>query len=310
MGRSIHYEYGGVVSEHRRFTFLKLVMVCTLLFGVSAATPRLVQKYITGEPAPIILSETPAEPVKLQQPAAAVAEKDVTESINDPKLQKLIEAWALKNHDQQWGIAVERLEGKETVAKYQAAQNFYPASLYKLLITQGLSDKLQYNDWAKKKVYDYRGAHSYAECIDLMLKDSDDACGEAIGNAIGWKNADTRLRALGLENTKLNSTDNRYTTAGDMGLFLSQLHEGTSLSAGAKIRVMAGLKVHKFREGIPAGSPGCEVYNTIGDLKGYKHDVAIVECDSVMYSLSVLSEGGSYSQIAELAKIVNEYMVK
>lgn len=310
MGRSIHYEYGGVVYEHRRFTFVKLIVICTLLFGFSAATPRLVQKYVTGEPAPIVLSETPAAPVKLQPASAVVADTEDTDAINDPGLQKIIEAWVQDNSNQRWGIAVERLEGESIVAKYQANQNFYPASLYKLLITQGLSDKLQYTDWAKKKVYDYRGSHTYTQCVDLMIIESDNACGEAVGNAIGWKNADARLRALGLENTKLNSVDNRYTTAADMNLFLAQMHEGASLSAGAKQRVMTDLKTQKFREGIPAGSPGCTVYDKIGDLDGFKHDVAIVECGTLVYALSVLSQGGSYAQIADLAKLVNDYLIQ
>lgn len=309
MGRTIRYEYGSGVEQHKQRRVLPLLAVGLFLFGVSTATPKVLQR-IFGEPvtAPQLQTQAVQKPV-LEAPKPAEEQKE-TEAIVDPGLQKVIENWAARNSGQSWGVSVERLGKDPIVARYQAHERFYPASLYKLLITQSLSEKLPAEQWGKSKVYDHRGAHTYLECVDLMLRISDNACGEAIGNFLNWRNVDGRLSAIGLTNTKLNSHDQRFTTAADMALFMRLLHDEPILSQQAQTNVMDALAVQKYRDGIPAGSPGCRVYNKIGDLDGYRHDVALVDCGDITYSLAILSKGGSYAQIADLARTISIFMTQ
>lgn len=313
MGRSIHYEYGGGVEERGRLSFVFWAIICIVLFAASAAAPRVLQRYgiIFRAPAEQVARATEqAAPVELQQSAPQPDKEASTTAPVDPKLQKLIDSWVARNPDQTWGVSVERLGDKPVMAQHKPFQRFYPASLYKLLITQSLSEKVPAEKWSRQKVYDYRGAHTYLECVDLMLRLSDNACGEAVGKYLNWRSVDGRLSAIGLESTRLNSQDDPYTTASDMSMYMRLLHEEPILSNLAKDQVLNSLKVQKFREGIPAGSPGCTVYDKIGDLNGYKHDVAIVECGDVTYSLAIMSKGGSYKQIADLASVINLYLTK
>jgi beta-lactamase class A len=313
VGRSIHYEYGGGVEERGRLSFVFWAIICIILFAASAAAPRVLQHYgllfpVEAEQVARATEDTPA--VELHQ-AAPEPDKEVEATVPvDAKLQALITNWAERNDNQDWGVSVEVLGDEPEIAQYQPLVRMYPASLYKLLITHSLSEKVPAEEWSRRTVHDYRGAHAYSECVDLMLRLSDNACGEAIGTYLNWNTVDGRLGAIGLENTKLNSFDNRFTTAADMSKFMRLLYEEPILSHRAKDLVMTSLKTQKYRDGIPAGSTDCTVYNKIGDLNGYRHDVAIVECDEVTYSLAIMSKGGSYKQIASLAGVINQYLVR
>jgi beta-lactamase class A len=313
VGRSIRYEYGGGVDERGRLSFVFWAITCLILFASSAAAPRVLQHFgllFTMQEAEVARATERAPAVALQQ-SVPQPDKEVDATVPvDARLQKLIEQWVGRNPDQAWGVSVEVLGDKPVLAQHQPLLRMYPASLYKLLITQSLSEKVSADEWDKRTVYDYRGSHTYSQCVDLMIRLSDNACGEAVGNAIGWPKVDGRLVAIGLENTKLNSADNRFTTAADMSRFIRLLYEEPILSHRAKDQVMSAMKVQKFRDGIPAGSPDCTVYDKIGDLDGYKHDVALVECGDVTYSLAILSKGGSYKQIAELAKTINSHLIR
>lgn len=312
MGRSVHYEYGGGVEEKGRLSFVFWTILIVVLFAASAAAPRMLQRFgllFNTQEAQVSRSTEQAPAVALQQLALQPDKEAETTAPVDAKLQKLVSQWAERNPDQTWGVSVERLGNDPVVAQHQPLLRMYPASLYKLLITQTLSEKIPAEHWTKKTVHDYRGPHTYLECVDLMLRISDNPCGEAIGKYLNWRSVDGRLGAIGLQNTKLNSDDNRFTTAADMSTFMRMLHEEPILSHRAKDQVLASLKAQKYRDGIPAGSPGCEVYNKIGDLDGYRHDVAIVECDDVAYSVAIMSRGGSYKQIADLARIINNYLI-
>jgi beta-lactamase class A len=311
VGRSIHYEYGGGVEERGRLSWVFWTIICVILFAVSAAAPRALQHYglIYKAPAEQVSRAAETAPAVVLQQSAPQPDKELaTTSPVDAGLQTLISEWAARNSNQTWGVSVERLGDEPVIAQYQPTQRFYPASLYKLLITQSLSEKVSADQWATRTIYDHRGNHTYAECVDLMIRISDNACGEAIGNFLNWKNIDGRLGAIGLENTKLNSDESRFTAA-DMSKYMRLMHDEPILSRQAKTYVMESLKNQKFRNGIPAGTPNCTVYNKYGDLNGYRHDVALVECGEAVYSLAIMSKGGSYKQIADLAKVINNYLV-
>lgn len=313
MGRYIRYEYGGGVEEKGRLSFVFWAFICLLLFAASAATPRVFQHFglIFNMQETQVARAADKEPAVELRSASAETNKELDASVPvDPKLQKLIEQWVAKNPNQTWGVSVEVLGEQPAIAQVKATDRFYPASLYKLLITQSLSEKVSADEWDRRTVYDYRGTHTYSQCVDLMLRLSDNPCGEAIGKAVGWPKVDSRLGAIGLESTKLNSNDNRFTTAADMSKFMRLLNDEPILSHRAKDQVLNALKVQKFRDGIPAGAADCTVYDKIGDLNGYKHDVALVECEDVTYAVAIMSKGGSYKQIADLARAINDYLTQ
>lgn len=311
MARFVRYEYGGGAVEYRRTPWLRWAVICLVLFGIGVSAPRVLQQQgLLFQPKEQINhapSETPG--IALQQPVEDAEKEAETTAIVDTQLQKIIEQWAKRNSNQTWGISVETISDTPTVAQHQPLQRFQPGSLYSLLLTHTLSERISSDQWTKRKVYDYRGAHTYLECADLMLRENDAACSEAVGNALGWSGVDGRLTALGLQNTKLGIASNRFTTAGDTSKYMHIISEEKALSSGARQSVLDSLKASKSRQGIPAGTKFCEVYNKVGEAPNFVHDVALVECGKKKYVLSIMSQGGTFNQIADLARIVNNYHI-
>ncbi len=312
MARFIRYEYSGGAVEYRRTPWLRWTVICLVLFGIGVGTPRALQhRGLLFQPKEQVNHAPKTTPgVALQQPVVDAEKEAETTAIVDTKLQKIIEQWTKRNSSQTWGISVEVISEKPTIAQHQPMQRFQPGSLYSLLLTHTLSERISSDQWSKRKVFDYRGPHTYLECADLMLRENDAACSEAVGNALGWSGVDGRLTALGLQGSKLGIAENRFTTAADTSKFMRLISEEKVLSSGARQILFDSLKATKSRQGIPAGTKFCEVYNKVGEAQNYLHDVALVDCGGKKYVLSVMSQGGSYNQIADLARIVNQYIVQ
>lgn len=234
-------------------------------------------------------------------PANLITQSGTNEST---RLQAIVSTWVAANPGAKWGVAVQQLEKGGAAAQYNSSQSFYPASLYKLLILPSFFEKLPYSSWSRTGS---SANISIADCVDRMIRLSDNSCGVAVGNYTGWQKANNRLKTLGLSGTNIGSGDAQlHTTAADINTYLSFLFHSTAYPE-AKQAVMDSMSKQIYRKGIPAGSSGCVVYDKIGDLNGYTHDAAIVQCPNTTYSLSILSKGGSYAQIADLAHQVNYY---
>jgi beta-lactamase class A len=246
-------------------------------------------------------AHTPAQSVAEQPPASPAAQPvDLS-----PQLQTLFASWAAQNKNANWGIALHQLSGGSADASYQPGQAFYPASIYKLLILQTLFQKIPYTSWGRP----LSGGVSFSACVNKMIRYSDNTCGIALGKYTGWTAVTNQLKTLGLINTALNTGDSQlHTTAGDLSRYLQYFYQDNTYP-DAKQFVMNVMSAQIFRAGIPTGSPGCTVYDKIGDLNGYKHDAAIVVCPSTTYILVVTSKGGSYAQIADIARQVNSLLV-
>jgi hypothetical protein len=221
-------------------------------------------------------------------------------------LETQIEAWASNHSAQQWGITVQQISGGKMEVNYRAMTPFYPASLYKLLLVQSLINKYPYQNWNRPLS---STGMTLSTCVDKMIRYSDNDCGVAVGDYVGWSYANAQLKKAGLSGTDIANLDSKlHTTAADIDLYLNEFYN--SPDSPAKQTILNVMSQQIYRSGIPAGSPGCKVYDKIGDLNGYKHDTAIVVCPHATYSLVVMSQGGSYAQIADVAKLVNNYMAK
>jgi beta-lactamase class A len=147
------------------------------------------------------------------------------------------------------------------------------------------------------------------KCVDRMIRYSDNNCGIALGTYAGWTPATNQLKALGLSSTDLNTADNQlHTSAGDVAKYLEYFY-GDNSYPDSKQFALNVMSQQVYRSGIPAGSTGCKVYDKIGDLNGYKHDAGVVVCPNTTYILVVMSKGGSYAQIADIAGQVHDRLV-
>ena len=241
---------------------------------------------------------TAAAPPQVLTPI--VTEQSAPPPDDSQQLKSLFAAWAAQNKNAQWGIQLRQLSGGTADASYQPDQRFYPASIYKLLILETLFKKIPYSSWSKPI-----GGTTFSKCIDRMIRYSDNNCGIALGGYAGWTAANNQLKSLGLGNTTLNTTDSQlHTTAGDVAKYLEYFYSDNTYPQ-AKQFALSVMSQQVFRQGIPAGSPSCTVSDKIGDLNGYKHDAAVVVCPKTTYIMVVMSKGGSYAQIADIARQAN-----
>jgi beta-lactamase class A len=132
----------------------------------------------------------------------------------------------------------------------------------------------------------------------LMIVLSDNSATNVLIDRIGMANVTSRMRELGLPNTKLRRAmmdleaarrgDENVSTAREIALLLEHLHRGTGLSAASRDDLLAILKKEKdsaLVRGIPAGVP---IASKPGELEGVRVDAGIVYAPNRPYIISVM----------------------
>jgi hypothetical protein len=73
------------------------------------------------------------------------------------------------------------------------------------------------------------------------------------------------------------------------------------IQPASRDRFLGALKRNIYRQGIPAGA-SVQVADKVGFLNGLFHDAAIVYSPSGTYVLTIMTDGSSWANIAELTK--------
>jgi beta-lactamase class D len=119
------------------------------------------------------------------------------------------------------------LGNDKTQASVNPNVGYDPASVFKLYFTYTLFQNYNLDSLSKNTVpVAGRGSISMKNCLDLMIKNSDNPCGEAMGNRIGWGRTTKALKNIGIVNTDLNNPKGLTTTAADINLYLQKLNNG------------------------------------------------------------------------------------
>lgn len=240
-------------------------------------------------------------PVKPASSDLAAASKLPTQ---DQQLAKKIAAkLATFPKSQQWSVYVQDI-GSDRSAAINADAGYEPASFYKLFLLAPLESKFPTDKWSTR----IKGK-SLKTCIDLMLRLSDNACGQAIGSLINWSYADSFNESIGFNKTKFSNGQGGTTTAREVGGLFVSLRKGEILTDKARRQVFDSLYGQKHAKGIPAGcTTNCRVANKTGDINGFVHDGGVVTHGKDSYVLVVMSKGGSFDQIAELTRTIDTEM--
>lgn len=233
---------------------------------------------------------------KLQKVSASPLPESSAENIVD--LQSILDAWVAEHPAQKWGIVAQSLDGPSFQASINADKSFQTASLYKLFLTLPLFSQIPAEHQSGTQLNVAGTQRSVASCVDLMLRISHNECGEAIGDYVDWTKASKFLADKGYKHTAFTA-NSLETTAHDTADFLQNLH-GEMFTRTARDTILTSLKQQRWRQGIPAGCPGCTVANKTGDLNGAVNDAAIIDYNGGTYVLVILSENGSFEQMAEL----------
>lgn len=203
-----------------------------------------------------------------------------------------------------WSVSVRDLNS-ERMANVNADKTHEAASFYKLFLLAPLENKLDASKWSN-----HLNRQNIKTCVEMMIKVSDNDCGVAIGNYVGWQNVDTTSASLGLKKTKINNAVQQNTTSREVSELMYRLQNSQLLSDKARRIVFDGLYEQKFRDGIPKGcGPNCLVGNKTGDNGKVRHDAAVVTHGSAKYVVVIMSTGGTWQQVADVEHLIDEAML-
>lgn len=243
------------------------------------------------------------KPLYLSSKSARLEEPKINQEqpVDQTKLTNFLNSWAAAHSDHNWSVAVQSLDGPSFSGGVNQNQVYRSASVYKLLLMYQLFNLYQPADLGAINVnVEGRGRVSLESCVNLMISQSDNPCGVAVGNLLGWSKSTAALRTLGLTHTNLNDAAGPASTASDLNEYLVKLDKGELFNQADKSYILNLMSKQKYRTGIPAGCTSCIVANKTGDLGTVRHDVAIVSYSGGRYALSIFTNGASFGQIAEL----------
>lgn len=226
------------------------------------------------------------------------------------QLQAIIDQFAKTHGSYRWGIRLQGLGSDERSAAYDNNVPFRSASVYKLLLMYPLIQRVPMNQWNSVELNVKGNTVRLDKCVTAMLKVSDNNCGKAVGDYVGWRYIDSELAIIGLQKTNINNDNGPVTTAGDVAYYLQGLYEGKWFDGATRDFIIKTLDQQILRQGIPAGcGTNCAVADKTGDLNFVRHDAGIVRYPGGAYVLSIFSSGASYSEIAGLAAQLQTFMV-
>ena len=199
-----------------------------------------------------------------------------------------------------WSVAIYDIQSKSWLLRSNAEQQMTSASLYKLYAAYGLSKKVPFAQWGSIQL----AGHSLQDCVDLMIRDSDNTCGSAIGDYVGWRTIDVAIHAAGFTGTSLNLKTGPITNADNTTRFMASLYQGKLFDQPTTDFLLSSLKAQVYRSAIPAGCVGCTTYNKTGDDDSVTHDSAVVISGDRSYAVTIMSQGGTNAQIASIERAI------
>lgn len=200
-------------------------------------------------------------------------------------------------------ISIRELSGQNRALSANGDKTYHPASTYKLFIAYSVIKRVEANQLAWTDQIDGK---TIDECMTLMIVNSDNACAEAFADKFSWKVVQNELKALGMTATNLNSPS-PVSTTNDQVVFLQKLEAGQLMKPENKDKLLELMKRQVYRSGIPSGAAGT-VADKVGFLGGVLHDSAIVYGPKGVYVLSIYSSGGSWGNIATVARQISELL--
>ncbi len=216
-------------------------------------------------------------------------------------MQALIIEW-VKSHGGQYGVSMASLDGSIS-ASVNGGTRFTSASIYKLYFADIVYNKVASGQLS---LSDPINGSTIGGCIEVMIVRSDNSCAIALGNLVGWSANDGYLHNQGFGSTTFASSGH-LTTANDTAKLLSKLMAGSLISSDHKNLLLGYMGRNIYRSGIPAGSLG-SVANKVGFLDGLNHDAGVVYHPKGSYVLVVMSNGSSFSNIADLSRKISNLM--
>lgn len=200
-------------------------------------------------------------------------------------------------------ITVIELGGQGRRAEALGTKQWHTASMYKLFVAYAVLTRVEAGQMRWDEPISY--GKDVAACFEAMIVLSDNVCGAAFGDHIGWGTVESMMHGIGLGSTYLAGY--RATTANDLALFLQKLETGTILNAGSRDRLLSAMRRQIYRSGIPYGT-GSAAANKVGYIWGVRHDAGIVYAPGGTYIMAIMTPGLSWPSVADAARQVHSFM--
>lgn len=236
------------------------------------------------------------KPAETSTPTQDEAEKPSFDSLS---LQAAVDDWVSEQNGTSSVIVAD--EEGNIVAAYNGDQVYFAASLYKLFVAYEGYRQIDAGDVDADEVY--LNGNTRAECLDLMIRESNSPCGEKMLAELGGLKLTNQLREYDITNTSMVSIS---TTARDSAVILARVARGEGLSQTSRADYLDSMKDQPdiYRRGLPSGfSDKLTVYNKVGwnELVEW-HDAAIVElADGRNVIITALTKNVGSANVADLA---------
>jgi beta-lactamase class A len=201
-------------------------------------------------------------------------------------LQKLLNDFVSSNPDK-FGIVVKNLKTGET-ATYASDRQIESASLYKLFVAQRIYQRIDLGQLGYGSPAGGGMDSNVEQCLAVMINISDNDCGRALGDILGWGSQNQALALEGYKETDMATP--QQTSAGDVARLFERLYRGTLVSPDSASRFLSLLKDQQVNNRLPVGlPPGAVIAHKTGDLDGVVHDAGIVYGPKTDYLVVVTS---------------------
>ncbi len=235
--------------------------------------------------------------------AGVVAEKRYSKSATG--LQFLLEDWDAETGGE-WGVYVQDNTDGALAGSLNPDKQFVTASIYKLYVAAYTYSELEKETITQTDATSL--GKSVSECMRVMIVMSDNSCPSYFFDHFGYSSIQRFVQENGYGNTELDNSSggDKYTTARDTMKLLRDID--TKLITEEYEQELRGYMAQQiYRSGIPKGISGKTVQDKVGFLYGYNHDVGYVQGDKP-YTIVILSNGASFSAIAELSRRIDAVM--
>jgi beta-lactamase class A len=230
------------------------------------------------------------------------AEETTTQNeFDSAELQSIIDNWVVEVGGTS-SVVISDIDNN-ILAAHRSDEVYFAASIYKLYVAYAGYQQVDAGLVDPNELY--VNGNTRAECLDLMIRDSDSPCAEKLWNEIGKIELNNQLKTYGIINTSMTGIT---TTAADAAIMLSRIERGEGLSDESRVAYLSSMKDQDalYRRGLPSGFSNAIVYNKVGwnELKEW-HDTAIVEFpDGQKLIVSVFTENVGYSNISKLGSTI------
>lgn len=294
----------------KRINWRKLLIFCggILLVLVVGTVTFFYISNITKAPSAGVVPTNVNNEADKQKAAEAAAAKEAVRKLSEANISTLMQQYA-QTHTGTFSISMSELSGQLRQSSYNPTKLFISASTYKLFAAYSTLKRVEDGTWnlADKIV----GGRDLATCFNDMIVNSDNDCAEAFLNKIGRSVVTSEAHSIGCNSTIFSNTDYARTSAADLTLFLTKLYQGQILTQqSSRDRLINAMKRQVYRQGIPAGLKGIVVADKVGFINAVLNDAAIVYSPTGTYILVIMTDGSSWSTIADLANKIEALRIQ